>query len=48
MDMDIDFPELAAMTEGLSGSDLRELCRNATTYRVRDFLRLEEEFVDAS
>ena len=30
---------LAAQTEGLSGSDLRELCRNAAMVPVREFMR---------
>lgn len=34
-----DYENLARSTEGFSGSDLRELCRNATIYRVRDFMK---------
>lgn len=34
-----DYDFLAKATEGFSGSDLRELCRNATIYRVRDFMK---------
>ncbi|KAF8877141.1 ATPase [Gymnopilus junonius] len=33
---------LAALTEGLSGSDLRELCRNAAMVPVREFMRSNE------
>lgn len=36
---EVDIPSLSIMTEGFSGSDLRELCRNASVYRVRDFVR---------
>ncbi|XP_044738374.1 outer mitochondrial transmembrane helix translocase-like isoform X2 [Chrysoperla carnea] len=47
-----DYDFLAKATEGFSGSDLRELCRNATIYRVRDFMKTvptgaNEEFHDA-
>lgn len=30
---------LAAQSEGLSGSDLREICRNAAMVPVREYLR---------
>ncbi|KAJ8679763.1 hypothetical protein QAD02_015550 [Eretmocerus hayati] len=36
---DINIPQLARMTDGFSGSDLQELCRNASVYRVRDYIR---------
>lgn len=35
----VDVERLAKMTEGFSGSDLQELCRDASIYRVRDYLR---------
>lgn len=35
----VNITKLAKMTEGFSGSDLQELCRNASVYRVRDYLR---------
>ena len=36
-----DFPlgDLAAKTEGLSGSDLKELCRNAAMAPVREYMK---------
>lgn len=40
---DMDIEALAKSTEGFSGSDLRELCRNASVYRVRDYLRTHIE-----
>jgi len=36
---DIDAVKLSKMTDGFSSSDLHELCRNASVYRVRDYLR---------
>ncbi|KAF5315220.1 hypothetical protein D9619_007254 [Psilocybe cf. subviscida] len=36
---DFSIQTLAAQTEGLSGSDLRELCRNAAMVPVREFMR---------
>lgn len=39
---DISIGDLATMTEGFSGSDLQELCRDASIYRVRDYLRTHE------
>lgn len=36
--VDVDTERIAAQTENLSGSDLFELCRNASVYRVRDFI----------
>ncbi|CAH2243283.1 outer mitochondrial transmembrane helix translocase isoform X2 [Pararge aegeria] len=38
---DIEYKRLAAATEGFSGSDLHELCRQAAVYRVRDLARDE-------
>lgn len=38
-DADIDVHKLAEATQGFSGSDLRELCRNATVNRARLFMR---------
>ncbi len=39
---DVDLDVLAQQTEGFSGSDLRELCRNAAIYRVRDLVQEEQ------
>ncbi|CAG9564458.1 unnamed protein product [Danaus chrysippus] len=38
---DIDYARLASSTDGFSGSDLHELCRQAAVYRVRDLAREE-------
>lgn len=37
----IDYARLASSTDGFSGSDLHELCRQAAVYRVRDLAREE-------
>lgn len=39
---DVTISRIANLTEGFSGSDLRELCRNASVYRVRDYMRNAE------
>ena len=36
---DVSFTRLAAQTEGYSGSDLKELCRNAVLASVRDLIK---------
>lgn len=40
---DVDVSRIARSTEGFSGSDLRELCRNASVYRVRDYMKNTNE-----
>ncbi|KAB0796662.1 hypothetical protein PPYR_10723 [Photinus pyralis] len=36
---EVNLTTLSKSTDGFSGSDLRELCRNASVYRVRDYMR---------
>lgn len=36
---DVDLNRLSKLTNSFSGSDLRELCRNASVNRLRDFVR---------
>ena len=38
----LDVGLLAARTEGFSGSDLQELCRNAAMVPVKEFMRSPE------
>ncbi|KAH8377267.1 hypothetical protein KR093_004582 [Drosophila rubida] len=38
IDSNVDFNRLAKLTNGFSGSDLREMCRNASVYRMRQFM----------
>lgn len=35
----IDYNRLSKLTNGFSGSDLREMCRNASVFRMRHFMR---------
>ncbi|GME80957.1 unnamed protein product [Ambrosiozyma monospora] len=39
LDYDFEISELVDITEGLSGSDLKELCRNAAVNSTREFIR---------
>jgi SpoVK/Ycf46/Vps4 family AAA+-type ATPase len=43
-ELEIDFPldELARRTDGLSGSDLKDLCRNAAMTPVREYMKRME------
>jgi SpoVK/Ycf46/Vps4 family AAA+-type ATPase len=41
----LDISKLARNTEGFSGSDLREMCRNASVYRIRDYIRNSTRYV---
>lgn len=47
----VDTIRLAKLTEGFSGSDLREMCRTAAVYRVEDYMedhqQEQEHFQDA-
>lgn len=43
IDSNVNIPLLAKRTDGFSGSDLQELCRNASVYRVRDYLRTHQQ-----
>jgi len=38
----VDIDLLAARTEGFSGSDLQELCRNAAMVPLKEFMRSPE------
>lgn len=38
---DVDLNRIAKLTKGFSGSDIRELCRNASVYRIRNYMRKE-------
>jgi SpoVK/Ycf46/Vps4 family AAA+-type ATPase len=38
-DANLDYTELVNITEGFSGSDLRELCRNAAMLCVREAIK---------
>jgi SpoVK/Ycf46/Vps4 family AAA+-type ATPase len=40
VDDNIDLARLADLTEGFSGSDLREVCRTAAVYRMRELVKL--------
>lgn len=44
----VDFHRLAKLTNGFSGSDLREMCRNASVVRMRQFMRENEVEIGAA
>lgn len=39
VDGDVNLDTIAQVTDRFSGSDLKELCRNASSFRVREFVR---------
>lgn len=43
LDGNIDFQNVAQQTSGFSGADLMEMCRNASVYCVRRFMRSQKE-----
>ena len=45
IDADVDLSIIARNTEGLSGSDLRELCRDAAMLRLQDLVLAERELM---
>lgn len=45
---DVDLYRLSKLTQTFSGSDLRELCRNASVYRIRTFMREHGEQLEAA
>ncbi|XP_030382284.1 ATPase family AAA domain-containing protein 1-B [Scaptodrosophila lebanonensis] len=51
VDVNVDYNRLAKLTNGFSGSDLREMCRNASVYRMRQFMRANDrgnKIIDSS
>ncbi|BES92242.1 Holliday junction DNA helicase ruvB N-terminus [Nesidiocoris tenuis] len=44
LDRAVNLDILAGKAEGMSGSDLKEMCRNASMYRVRDFMKSENAY----
>lgn len=45
---DVDLNRLSKLTNNFSGSDLRELCRNASIYRLREFVRRNDTGTSAT
>lgn len=43
VEAEVDCGNLARLTNGFSGSDLRELCRFAAVNRMRDFVKLQQQ-----
>ncbi|EDW57491.1 ATPase family AAA domain-containing protein 1-like [Drosophila novamexicana] len=48
IDHNVDYNHLAKLTIGFSGSDLREMCRNASVYRMRQFMRSSDKLQSPS
>ncbi|KAF6213571.1 hypothetical protein GE061_011292 [Apolygus lucorum] len=48
MRANVDLDKIAAGAEGMSGSDLKELCRHASMYRVREFMKANGDLKDFS
>jgi len=44
----VELATLTKHTEGFSGSDLQELCRNASIYRIRDYLYTQYVYLNIS
>merc|ERR1711881_359011 len=40
---DVDLSRLSKLTEGFSGSDIREACRTASVYRMREITSFPKE-----
>lgn len=45
---DVDLYRLSKLTQTFSGSDLRELCRNASVHRIRNFVREHGDELNAA
>ena len=45
---DIDYVWLSKLTQGFSGSDLREACRTASVYRMRELMASKARNEDGS
>lgn len=43
VDSSVDLRDVAMETEGFSGSDLREMCRDAALLCVRDFVHSQPD-----
>ena len=43
LDDDVDYSRLSKLTEGFSGSDVRETCRTASVYRMREIASIDAE-----
>ena len=47
VDENLDYIRLAQLSDGFSGSDLREICRTASVYRMRELMaNLHDESVE--